>query len=314
MGCWMTQSVAMVFPGQGSQKVGMAHALGDDPQGRWDIASTMLGYSLKTVCLEGPEATLMQTHYAQPAIFVVSVVLWDRLQREGIQPTYVAGHSLGEITAYFAAGVLSFEDALRLIQVRGTAMAAATQPGTTGMAAVVGLTSEAVIESLESVSDHGVVVANYNAPNQTVISGPISGIDQLVSVIKERGGKLIRLPVSGAFHSPMMRPAQTVLSEWVSTVPWHSAQVPVVLNRTGQPEHRLDQLRDNLPLQVVSEVKWVDTVRWLATSVDQVIEVGPGSVLAGLCKKTVPDWAVSSIDSEASALAWIQGHIKGVVS
>jgi len=310
----MTQTVAVVFPGQGSQKVGMAHGVGDDPQGRWQTAETVLGYSLRTLCLEGPEATLMQTNYAQPAIFVTSVVLWDCLQQIGVQPTYVAGHSLGEITAYFAAGVLSFDHALRLIQIRGDAMAAATQPGTTGMAAVVGLRSDDIADALAATPNHGVVIANFNAPNQTVLSGPLAGIDQVADAIKERGGKVIRLSVSGAFHSPLMKPAQSVLSEWVSTIPWAPAKTPVVLNRTGQPEAQWDVLRDNIPLQVISGVKWVDTIQFLATSVDQVIEVGPGSVLTGLCKKTAPEMVVSSVNSEDAVMAWRESIQKGVRS
>jgi len=309
----MTQTVAMVFPGQGSQKVGMAHGLGEDPQGRWDTAENVLGYSLRTLCLEGPTDTLMQTNYAQPAIFVVSAIVWDMLQQRGIHPTYVAGHSLGEITAYFAAGVLSFEGALRLIQVRGEAMAAATAPGTTGMAAVVGLGSDDVADALASVSGHGVVIANLNAPNQTVISGPLSGIEQLTPVVKDRGGKPIRLPVSGAFHSPLMMPAHAVLAALMPTLHLHDPATPVVLNRTGQPENCLDMLRDNVPLQVVSEVRWVDTVRFLATAVDHVIEVGPGMVLSGLCKKTVPDMRVSSVDGEEAVMAWCHALQKGVM-
>ena len=298
-----SSSVAFIFPGQGSQKVGMNRDLGSDPKQRWEQAASLLGYSLYHLVHDGPESELTLTSRAQPAIFVMSAVILDHLHAQGIRPDYVAGHSLGELTAYYAAGALSFESALSLIQVRGEAMANASPPHTTGMAAVMGVSEEALNTLLLPFGEQ-VTMANFNTPSQIVISGHKGGLDQVAPLIKEQGGKMIPLPVSGAFHSPYMRPAQHALSDYLVNHPLGIANVPIVLNRTAQPEEDGAKLTANLPLQVVSSVRWVETVAWLAKRVDRAIEVGPGAVLTGLCKKCQPTFPVTSIASEQGVLDW----------
>jgi len=296
-------SVAFIFPGQGSQKVGMNRDLGSDPKQRWEQAASLLGYSIYDLVHDGPESELTLTSRAQPAIFVMSAVILDHLYAQGIRPHYVAGHSLGELTAYYAAGALSFESALNLIQVRGEAMANANPPHTTGMAAVMGVSVEALDTLLHPFAQQ-LAMANFNTPSQIVISGEKQALEQVTPIIKEQGGKLIPLPVSGAFHSPYMLPAQQALSDYLVNHPLGMATVPIVLNRTAQPEEDGAKLTDNLPLQVVSSVRWVETVAWLSTRVDRAIEVGPGSVLTGLCKKCQPTFPVTSIASEQGVLDW----------
>ncbi len=292
---------ACVFPGQGSQKIGMGADLLAIPEvmGLFDQASDYLGRDMAALCTEGPAEVLTLTENAQPAIFLVSAALWTQVRHLGVVPAMVAGHSLGEITAYYAAGVLSFAEALALIRVRGAAMGAACPEGVAGMAAVMGLSVDAIADVLQPYADAPVVIANYNCPGQIVVSGRKPALQDACDALKAAGGKVIHLPVSGAFHSPMMASAWEALSGHMQKVLCHDAAFPIVLNRTASPETSAQALQDNLPLQVVSSVRWIETVQCLATNVDAIVEIGPGKVLQGLVKKTQPDTPVFGVSDLA---------------
>lgn len=301
-------SIALIFPGQGSQKVGM----GKDLVAAFPVAKTIfetanqvLGRDIMSLCFDGPHEDLTLTSNAQPAIFVVSAALLEVLKRHGVTPSYVAGHSLGEITAYYAAGVVDFETALKIIDARGNGMAASVPAGRSGMAAIMGLELAEIETVLAPFKDRPVVAANLNCPGQIVISGEKIALDEACALLKLAGAKVIPLPVSGAFHSPMMQPGARNLAEFIKPLEFKAAQIPIVLNRTAQPETRADELKANLPLQVVSPVRWIESVRHLMDTVATVVEVGPGKVLTGLVKKIAPELNVVTINDAGTATEWL---------
>lgn len=289
--------IAYVFPGQGSQKVGMGADLLVIPEVKalFDRASSFLGRDMASICTEGPAEILTRTENAQPALFLVSAALWLQVQHKGVLPTMVAGHSLGEITAYYVAGVLSFDDALSVIQARGAAMAAACPEGTAGMAAIMGLDVAQISEVLQSYVAAPVVVANYNCPGQIVVSGKKPALQEACDALKTAGAKVIPLPVSGAFHSPLMTSAEEALRRHIATMSFKNAHFPIILNRTATPETDAELLRENLPLQVVSSVRWIETIDTLTQHVDTIVEIGSGRVLQGLVKKIAPDLDIQGI-------------------
>lgn len=301
-------SIALIFPGQGSQKVGM----GKDLVAAFPVAKTIfetanqvLGRDIMSLCFDGPHEDLTLTSNAQPAIFVVSAALLEVLKSHGVTPSYVAGHSLGEITAYYAAGVVDFETALKIIDARGNGMAASVPAGRSGMAAIMGLELAEIETVLAPFKDRPVVAANLNCPGQIVISGEKIALDEACALLKLAGAKVIPLPVSGAFHSPMMQPGARNLAEFIKPLEFKAAQIPIVLNRTAQPETRADELKSNLPLQVVSPVRWIESVRHLMDTVATVVEVGPGKVLTGLVKKIAPELNVVTINDAGTATEWL---------
>jgi len=300
-------SIALVFPGQGSQKVGMGKDLVDAfPQAKalFERANDVLGRDIQALCFDGPAETLTLTSNAQPAIFIMSAALLEILKTQGVSPSYVAGHSLGEITAYYAAGVVDFETALKIIEARGNGMAASVPAGESGMAAIMGMDLGTIESILTPFKDRPVVAANLNCPGQIVISGEKSGLEEACAALKTGGAKVIPLAVSGAFHSPLMQPGSKALADFIKPLELKSAQIPIILNRTAQPETRADELKANLPLQVISPVRWIETVQHLADTVDTVVEVGPGKVLTGLVKKTAPQLAVVSVNDVQSVTDW----------
>lgn len=301
-------SIALIFPGQGSQKVGM----GKDLVAAFPVAKTIfetanqvLGRDIMSLCFDGPHEDLTLTSNAQPAIFVVSAALLEVLKSHGVTPSYVAGHSLGEITAYYAAGVVDFETALKIIDARGNGMAASVPAGRSGMAAIMGLELAEIETVLAPFKDRPVVAANLNCPGQIVISGEKIALDEACALLKLAGAKVIPLPVSGAFHSPMMQPGARNLAEFIKPLEFKAAQIPIVLNRTAQPETRADELKSNLPLQVVSPVRWIESVCHLMDTVATVVEVGPGKVLTGLVKKIAPELNVVTINDAGTATEWL---------
>ena len=284
--------VAFQFPGQGSQGVGMGALLADAfPEARdvFHEADDSLGFELSRLCWEGPEDELRSTENAQPALLVHGVACARVLVSGGIQPAAAAGHSLGEFTAHVAAGSLSFSDALKLVRVRGEAMARAgdERPGT--MAAVIGLEKAEVERLCAEAREDGetLVPANYNSPGQIVISGSIEAVRRAVVEAKKRGARMaVELQVSGAFHSPLMAPAVAPLAEALDKVEVRRAGIPVVSNVDAQPVTEPDAIRERLIEQVTGAVRWTDCVLALRDlGVRRLIEPGPGHVLTGLVKR-----------------------------
>jgi len=303
---------ACVFPGQGSQKVGMGHdvfQIEPSVQALFKQGDEVLGRSLSTLCFEGPDEELVKTANAQPGLFLVSTALFSLLQAKGFKPSFVAGHSLGELTAYAASQVLPFTDALKVIQARGQAMAAAYPSEKSAMAAVMGSTADIIQATVASISSGVVVAANFNAPSQTVISGEKQAVLEAIEALKALGAKVIPLNVSGAFHSPLMQSASEHLKTFIEPVSFSKAQVPIVLNRSAAPETEAAALKENLSLQVISSVRWVETVQFLAQQVDVIVEVGSGKVLAGLIKKIAPEVVVENVSDKASLDAFVSTYL-----
>ena len=289
-------AIGFVFPGQGSQVVGMGrdlYAQHASVRTLWDNAEDWLSIPIKTVCFDGPEADLKQTQMAQLGIFLVSASWLTVMAEAGIAPTVVAGHSLGELTAYYAAGVYDLETALAVIAYRGEAMAAAYPSADSAMSAVMGI-EESVLESVVAGLD-GVVIANYNSPNQWVMSGTRAAVAAAGEAVTAAGAKrVVPLPVSGAFHSPLMAPAAEQFAAYLADVPFQDAAFPIILNRTAESEFEAEALRDNLSQQVRSSVLWTQSVRAMADQVDTLYEVGPGKVLTGLVKKIAPEVSIQN--------------------
>jgi [acyl-carrier-protein] S-malonyltransferase len=293
---------AFLFPGQGSQKVGMAKDYVERfPQlrPRWfDAADRILGFSLSTLCFEGPEEDLRRTDNTQPAIFVVSLAILDVLREHGIDPDAAAGHSLGEYSALVCAGALDFEDGLRLVRRRGELMAAINErtPGT--MAAIIGPTPEQVDElcaRAREEADGIVEAANYNEPEQTVISGERSPVERAMELARDLGARVVPLQVGAPFHCSLMDDLADEFGAALDDVTFRDPTLPVIANITGDHVRTADEVRDALRRQVAGAVRWTDTMRRLdAEGFERFVEVGPGRVLSGLCMKTVPDRTVHS--------------------
>jgi len=283
---------AYLFPGQGSQKVGMGkdhYSSSSRFKSYIDKADQILGYSLSSLMFEGPGDELTQTQHTQPAIFTHSYALYRVLDDK---PDMVAGHSLGEFTALAAADVLRFEDALKLVSKRGELMqqAGEVNPGT--MAAIIGMDDEVVDQiCVDASKEEGkpVVPANYNSPGQLVISGAEEAVERAVELARERGCRLAKmLPVSGAFHSPLMKHAFDEFSKALNDVEFNDPQFPVYSNVTGKPVINSIALKENVLKQLVSPVKWTQTLKNMqANKADTFVEVGPGKVLQGLAKRTL---------------------------
>ncbi|MDE0011383.1 MAG: ACP S-malonyltransferase [Candidatus Poribacteria bacterium] len=289
----MTQ-LAFIFPGQGSQQVGMGAELAQNypiADATFEEADAALGRGLKQLCFEGPEADLKETENTQLAILTCSVAALRVLKEYNITPNAVAGHSLGEYSALVAAEALDFSDALRLVHARASFMAEAgkTQQGT--MAAILGMETEQLQTLCETAA--GIVnIANYNCPGQLVISGEVDAVDHVVSLAKaEIGERRCRpLPVSGAFHSPLMAPAQQKFKAVLDSVPLHSPQIDIVMNVTGKSATDADNIREFLSQQITQPVQWGKTLHTIKnTGITHFVEVGPGKVLSGLVKRTLSE-------------------------
>lgn len=299
--------IAFVFPGQGSQAVGMGQDLYDrlpEARARFEQADGSLGFPLTRLIFEGPESDLKQTANTQPALLTTSFALYEAFSTRGIKPDYMAGHSLGEYSALAAAGVLSFEDAVKIVRARGQFMEQAVPGGQGAMAAVLGAEREGLAALCSEISGGDVVaeLANINCPGQIVVSGTKEGIEQVAARVKEIGAKrAIPLEVSGPFHSSLMKPASGLLEAKLSEVEFRDGSVPVVANVTARPVQTASEIPSLLVRQVYSPVLWEDSVSWLiGQGVDTFVEIGPGSVLAGLIKKidkSVRIFNVSGLES-----------------
>ena len=283
---------AVVFPGQGSQKVGMAlnrYEENADFKKMADRANEVLGYSLTDIMFNGPEETLRQTEHTQPAIFLHSVALYETLK---LKPNAVAGHSLGEFSALVACGAIEFEDALKIVRKRGQLMqqAGTQNPGT--MAAVIGMDDNKVTEICEQASEGEndlVVPANFNCPGQLVISGHETAIDRALILLKQNGCRIAKkLPVSGAFHSPLMQPALDGLRAELEGLNISSPFCPIYSNYTAKATTDPEEIRSNLLNQLLNPVRWTQTLQNMHESgLTNFVETGPGNVLQGLVKRTL---------------------------
>jgi [acyl-carrier-protein] S-malonyltransferase len=286
-------SLAFLFPGQNSQVVGMGKDLAEKfPVARhtFEEADAALGFSISQLCFEGPAEQLKLTEYQQPAICTVSVAALRVLAERGIAPSVVAGHSLGEYAANVAAGSLDFADAVRTVRQRGRFMQEAVPQGQGAMAAVLGLSSEETARACDDAAaetQNIVSAANFNSPEQTVISGEAPAVERAAELCKERGAKkVVMLQVSAPFHCALMQPAQDRLAELLRGLTFRNAQVPVCVNVDAQLETDGEKLREALIRQVTGAVRWVDSMRLLISQGPAMfVEVGPGKVLSGLMRQ-----------------------------
>ncbi|WP_069861121.1 ACP S-malonyltransferase [Pseudomonas citronellolis] len=309
----MSASLAFVFPGQGSQSLGMLAELGAQHalvRDTFAEASSALGYDLWALVQEGPEERLNQTDKTQPAILIASIALWRLWQAEGgAAPAYVAGHSLGEYSALVAAGSLGFAEAVKLVERRGQLMQEAVPAGTGGMAAILGLEDADVLAACAEAAQGEVVSAvNFNAPGQVVIAGAAAAVERAIEACKARGAKrAVALPVSVPSHCALMRPAAERFAEAVEAIAWQAPQIALVQNVSAQVPADLATLKRDLLAQLYSPVRWVETVQLLAAKgVSDLVECGPGKVLAGLnkrCAKGVNTHNLDSADAFAAARA-----------
>ena len=303
----MTASgIGLLFPGQGSQFVGMGRGLYDAfPRVKavYEEASSILGYDVAQLCFDGPAERLNSTEYTQPALLVSSAAALKVLEPAGLTPVAVAGHSLGEYSAVYAAGGLSFRDAVALVQKRGRYMAEAVAPGTGLVAALLGLSADAVKAACQEASSAGVVgAANFNSPGQVVIAGEKGAVERAIEIAKTKGcKKAIPLPVSVPVHTPLMQKAADRLAAEFDGVTWRDLAMPLVNNAEAAALQRSDAIRVSLVRQLPSSVRWEESMQMMARlGVTTFIEVGPGTVLTGLVKRILPTAATLNVHDPKS--------------
>ena len=283
---------AFLFPGQGSQKVGMVQDLFenyDSVKALIKEADETLGFSISKMMFEGPDTELMKTEFTQPAILTASVAVWQVLKEHGLTPDIAAGHSLGEYSALVAAGAISFADAVHTVHLRGRFMQEAVPLGEGGMAAVIGSNPETIVKVCSEVSteDLPVQAVNFNCPGQVVIAGATAAVEKACEALKEAGARrAIMLKVSAPFHSTLMEPAALRLKEVLDKIDIHDTTIPVVANVNAKEETKADEIRKNLVDQAAHPVHWEESIRnMVAGGVDMTVEAGPGTVLTGFMKK-----------------------------
>jgi|Deesub1362A_J573_1020465.scaffolds.fasta_scaffold00120_73 [acyl-carrier-protein] S-malonyltransferase len=310
--------MAFLFPGQGSQYVGMGQELYTDyPAARrvFDCADEVLGFALTKLCFEGPKEELQKTANTQPAVLATSIACYEILREKGIKPEVLAGHSLGEYTALVVAGAFSFEDALLLVRRRGQLMQEAVPLGTGGMIAVLGLDRDKVERITAEAARAGVInAANFNCPGQVVLAGEMPALEEAVKLAKRAGAKrCVPLPVSGPFHSTLMRGAGERLAQALEDVRIRDPRLPVVANVDGSLLRTADEVGAALVRQIYSPVRWEEGMRYLVESgVETFVEVGPGKVLSGLMKKIArPGNTILNVEDGVS-LQKVLAHLEEV--
>ena len=301
----MSGPIAFLFPGQGSQAVGMGQAWREaypELMALFDEANSILGYDLQALCFEGPAEQLNRTEYAQPALLVTSLIAWRALDAR-IQPSAVAGHSLGEYSALVAAGGLSFSDAVNVVHKRAQYMAEAVPSGSGLVVAILGLASEVVEAICREAQSVGVVTAaNFNAPNQVVIAGEKAAVERAIELAKSQGcRRAVVLPVSVPVHSSLMQPAADRFAPHVHAAPLSDLTVPLFNNADARPLVRAEEIRRSLIRQLPSSVLWEPSVRAMWESgIRTFIEIGPGTVLTRLAKRIVPEAELLHVEDPGS--------------
>lgn len=295
------KNVAYIFPGQGSQYVGMGKEIYENSsqaKSVFDKADKILGFSLTKLCFEGPQEELKSTINCQPAIFTLSVAILEAFKShpksKNFKAKFMAGLSLGEYSALVASGVFSFEDALKIVRQRAEYMEEEARRTPGKMAAILGMDAEKIKSICKDCLTH---VANLNCPGQVVVSGKAADIDKTVEAVKAQGSKAVVLEVSGAFHSYYMNPAGEKLSLLLNKIKLNSAQVPVISNVTAKPEVKPEEIKANLVRQVSASVLWEDSVRYMAKQgITEFLEIGPGQVLKGMLRRIDPNLKVYNIE------------------
>ncbi len=305
-------STAFLFPGQGSQYVGMGGAwyrASHEARTLYEQADARLGYPLSAKCLDGPAADLNRTEYTQPAIFLTSLAMWAAAQATLPAPVYVAGHSLGEFAALVVAGVLTFDAALQVVAERGQLMARAGEHAPGGMAVLLGASVEvasALCAAATESAGEPLVVANDNCPGQVVISGASAALEAAAEQSRALGiRRFRRLPISVAPHSPLMARSQAEFAELLQTIAIHPPQIPVVMNATAAPVETPEAIREALLKQLTSPVRWRESLLWMhARGVEHFIEIGPKNVLTGLVQRAVgKDVVAEALDDRSPEVA-----------
>lgn len=302
----MNSGVGFVFPGQGSQSVGMGKALCDafpHLAQIYEEASAILGYDIAALCFNGPAETLNLTEHTQPALLVSSVAAFRALHLATITPAAVAGHSLGEYTALVAAGGLTFRDAVAIVQKRGRYMSEAVPAGTGAVAALLGLAAEVVKEACREAGSAGVVqAANFNSPGQVVIAGEKAAVERAIEIAKTKGcKKAVPLPVSVPVHTPLMQKAADRLAADLASIAWTDLRMPLINNAEAKPIVKAGDIQASLVRQLPSSVLWEDSVKAMAaTGVKTFVEIGPGTVLTGLIRRIVPDATTLNVNDPKS--------------
>ena len=314
----MTDNIAFVFPGQGSQEVGMGKAVVESyPEARklFEQADEILGFSLSRLCFEGPSDELNDTINTQPALLVTSIAALEVLRGEGyaVQPKFVAGHSMGEYSAYVAAGALSFADGVRLVRERGRLMKKAGEMSPGSMAAIIRLSDELVADICQQVADSGVgilQVANYNSPGQVVISGENAAVDKGVELaLAAKARKAVKLPVSIAAHSELMRVVADEFRQAVDSMPLNLPEIPVVANITARPLESLEAIRAEMEGQLTSSVRWTDSIQYMIDQgVTEFVEIGSKNVLTGLIRRISKDVNTYNIGTPAEVTAFLEAE------